>query len=397
MSSQRFHEGAFFRSVNSSPQSNRLWWQTMLAINHSLQFAQIPTASQPVDRQKSTAVTSHPRRLTQTELAEVLLETGLVERSQQLAADEYLRTTERPLSFLDVLVMQGALSPETIDFFIHQFPSLKASPNSANLGLVLRAANLLTTRQQSEILRYQRMHPRMRFGEIAIELGYCKPRVIDFFLKTLYSSGRTASRVPHSSIGNRTKRLFDVAGALAGLAVAGVLFVPLAIAIRLDSPGPVLYSQVRLGLRGKPFRLWKFRSMVRDAAIKQRLLKSETKGQFFKQKNDPRITRVGKFLRKTSLDEFPQFWNVLVGDMSLVGTRPPTPQEAMEYKDWHWQRLNVKTGITGEWQVNGRSSITDFDEVVKLDMRYQTCWSMKHDFDLIRQTIKVIISRQHAC
>ena len=369
----------------------------MLAVNHSLQVSRPHAISQPFDGVRPTTTTFHPRRLTQAELVAVLMETGLVGRSQQLAADEYLRTTDRPLSFIEVLVIHGTLSRQTIDFFVHQFPILKASPNSAHLGIVLRAANLLTARQQSDILRYQRIHPHLQFGEIAIKLGYCKPRVINFFLKNLYSSGRTASRQPHSSIGNRTKRLIDIAGAMAGLALTAMVFVPLAIAICLDSPGPVFYSQVRLGLRGKPFRLWKFRSMVQDAAIKQHLLKSETKGQFFKQKNDPRITRVGKFIRKTSLDEFPQFWNVLVGDMSLVGTRPPTPQEAMDYKDWHWQRLNVKTGITGEWQVNGRSSITDFDEVVKLDIRYQRGWSMKRDLNIICQTIKVILSRQDAC
>ena len=369
----------------------------MVAVNLDTQFSQFSSETKHlVKNSGSSVVTLHAEPLANSELANVLVDAGLVERAQ-LSKAQGLQKEVCDLSLRDALVRQGAISGETVDFFIHQFPVLKASPNSANLGLVLRSAYLLTARQESEILRHQRLNPRLRFGEIATTKGYCKQQTIDFLLKNLYPAGRTIRRVPHSSIGNRAKRLIDVVGAMIGLSVTGFIFVPLAIAIRLDSPGPIMYSQIRLGLRGKPFRLWKFRSMVQGADLKQHLLKSETQGQFFKQKDDPRITRVGKFIRKTSLDEFPQFWNVLMGDMSLVGTRPPTPNEAMEYEDWHWKRLNVKPGITGEWQVNGRSSITEFDDVVKLDIRYQKRWSLMHDIRLIFRTVAAIVTRKDAC
>ena len=366
----------------------------MVAVNDSIHFSQSSLKTQhPLKEERPATAAMHAEPLTQSELAHVLVDAGLVSR-EQLSAAKDLQKESGELSLRDALVAQGAISSKTVDFFIQQFPVLRSSPNSANLGLVLRSAYLLTGRQESEILRHQRMNPRLRFGEIAINFGYCNQQTIDFLLRHLYPVYRTIRRASHLSIGNRAKRLIDVVGAMVGLSVTGLLFIPLAIAIRVDSPGPIMYSQIRLGLRGKPFRLWKFRSMVQGADLKQHLLKSETQGQFFKQKNDPRITRVGKFIRKTSLDEFPQFWNVLMGDMSLVGTRPPTPNEAMEYEDWHWKRLNVKPGITGEWQVNGRSSITEFDDVVKLDIRYQKRWSLMHDINLIFQTVGAIVARK---
>ncbi|HEY9753305.1 MAG TPA: sugar transferase, partial [Coleofasciculaceae cyanobacterium] len=120
---------------------------------------------------------------------------------------------------------------------------------------------------------------------------------------------------------------------------------------------------------------------------------NEASGAIFKNANDPRITRVGKFLRKTSLDELPQFWNVLKGEMSLVGTRPPTPDEVLQYDIPHWQRLDIKPGMTGEWQVNGRSSISNFEEVVQLDLRYQENWSLFYDLHLILKTIVIIFHK----
>ncbi|MGK7912676.1 MAG: sugar transferase [Synechococcus sp.] len=370
----------------------------MVAVNNRTQFSQVPPADNTFVTSSVSGNTSsfNVRQLTQDELLQALLDAELV-AEEQATVIRGLIGASGDLSIPDLLVQKGILSRETVDFFIHQFPILKSAPNSANLGLVMRSANLITARQEAEVLRYQRMNPRLRFGEIAVNFGYCKQGTVDFFLQSLYPAGRTLPRVPHSSIGNRAKRVLDITGALVGLTVTGLIYIPLAIVIRIDSPGPVMYSQIRLGLRGKPFRLWKFRSMIQGADVKQHLLKSETSGQFFKQKNDPRVTRVGSFIRKTSLDEFPQFWNVLMGDMSLVGTRPPTPNEAMEYEDWHWKRLNVKPGITGEWQVNGRSAITEFDDVVKLDIRYQKRWSIRHDLNLIIQTVAAIFTRKGAC
>lgn len=198
----------------------------------------------------------------------------------------------------------------------------------------------------------------------------------------------------HPSIRSPLKRAVDIIGSLVGLAITGVLAIPIAIAIKLDSPGPILFAQTRLGWLGKPFKILKFRSMCTDAEALKSQIKNEVEGAIFKNKNDPRITKVGKFLRKTSLDELPQFWNVLKGEMSLVGTRPPTPDEVEQYEVPAWQRLDVKPGMTGEWQVNGRSSITKFEDIIKLDLRYQENWSHLYDLKLILKTIFILFNKK---
>jgi lipopolysaccharide/colanic/teichoic acid biosynthesis glycosyltransferase len=200
----------------------------------------------------------------------------------------------------------------------------------------------------------------------------------------------------HPSISNKAKRLIDILGALTGLTITAVLLIPIAIAIKLDSPGVIFYAQMRCGLHGKPFRIWKFRSMVSNAEKLQHQVQNQVQGQFFKNKQDPRITRVGRFLRRTSLDELPQFWNVLRGEMSLVGTRPPTLNEVSCYQPHHFRRLLVKPGMTGEWQVNGRSTIEDFEEVVNLDLQYQRKWSVVYDLVLIMKTLSHIVSKANA-
>jgi anti-anti-sigma factor len=200
--------------------------------------------------------------------------------------------------------------------------------------------------------------------------------------------------ITHPSVRSLPKRLLDIVGGLVGLGITLVLFPFLALAIRLDSPGPILFAQVRLGWMGRPFRLWKLRSMVVNAEALRDSVTNEATGAFFKNANDPRITRVGRFLRRTSLDELPQFWNVLIGDMSLVGTRPPTPDEVERYAVPNWQRLDVRPGLTGEWQVNGRSRVIDFEDVIRLDLRYQQNWSFGYDIRLILQTLAVIFSKR---
>lgn len=200
----------------------------------------------------------------------------------------------------------------------------------------------------------------------------------------------------HESVNHPLKRLVDVLGALVGLAITVLLFIPITIAIQLDDPGPIFYSQVRCGYRGKPFRIWKFRSMVTNADTLQHTVKNQAQGLIFKNKSDPRVTRVGAFLRKTSLDEFPQFWNVLMGNMSLVGTRPPTLDEVMQYAVRHWQRLEVKPGITGEWQARGRSEIDDFEAIVDMDLQYQERWSILYDIELIMATVVAVFNRKGA-
>lgn len=195
----------------------------------------------------------------------------------------------------------------------------------------------------------------------------------------------------HRSVHSPIKRLIDIVGALAGLFLTAIIIIPIAVAMQFDSTGPLFYSQIRCGLKGKPFRIWKFRSMVKDADQQKNLVKNEAVGYIFKNKNDPRITRLGRFLRFTSLDEFPQFWNVLKGEMSLVGTRPPTLDEVEQYQSHHFQRLLVKPGITGEWQVNGRSQVENFEEIVQMDLNYQSKWSLFYDLKLIIKTIEVVL------
>jgi lipopolysaccharide/colanic/teichoic acid biosynthesis glycosyltransferase len=133
--------------------------------------------------------------------------------------------------------------------------------------------------------------------------------------------------------------------------------------------------------------------MVSDAEARRKEVKNQAEGAFFKNDNDPRITRIGRFLRRTSLDELPQFWNVLRGDMSLVGTRPPTPDEVERYEVPQWQRLDVRPGMTGEWQVNGRSTVKKFEDVIRLDLKYQENWSLQHDLKLILKTVALLFSR----
>ena len=175
--------------------------------------------------------------------------------------------------------------------------------------------------------------------------------------------------------------------------MTAVLFVPIAVAIKLDNPGPIMFSQTRCGWMGRRFKIWKFRSMVTNAEALKSTIKNQAEGAFFKNDHDPRITRVGRFLRKTSLDEFPQFWNILIGDMSLIGTRPPTQDELEQYEILNWQRLDVKPGLSGEWQVNGRSKIRNFEDVIKLDLRYQENWSLGYDFQLILKTFTVVFNK----
>lgn len=217
--------------------------------------------------------------------------------------------------------------------------------------------------------------------------------------QSLYNRAYATAYPQHSSVSNPWKRAVDIIGALVGLAITALLFIPIAIAIQIDNPGPILYSQIRCGVQGQTFRIWKFRSMVNNAdALKQKLSsQNQASGHIFKMKNDPRITRVGRVLRKTSLDEFPQFLNVLMGEMSLVGTRPPSLDEVAKYDRHHWQRLSVKPGITGEWQANGRSSVTDFEDIVQMDLAYQAKWSVVYDLYLLFRTVWVVFNKEGAC
>ncbi len=195
------------------------------------------------------------------------------------------------------------------------------------------------------------------------------------------------------------KRLVDVMGALIGLLLTGIASIIIVPTIKLTSPGPALFSQKRVGLNGRIFKIYKFRTMYIDAEERKKELMKQNQvsgGLMFKIKSDPRITKVGKFLRKTSLDELPQFINVLKGDMSLVGTRPPTVDEVSKYENYHRRRISFKPGLTGMWQVSGRSNITDFEQVVSLDTQYIDEWSFWLDIKIILKTILVVLKRGDA-
>ncbi len=190
------------------------------------------------------------------------------------------------------------------------------------------------------------------------------------------------------------KRVMDIVGGLVGLFITMVFFPFVALAIKLDSPGPVMFSQIRIGRNGRRFKIYKFRSMYIDAEERKKELEAqnEIQGLMFKIENDPRITRVGKFIRKTSIDELPQFYNVVKGDMSLVGTRPPTADEFEKYNQYYRRRISMTPGLTGLWQVSGRSDIEDFDDVVKYDLEYIDSWSLTLDIKILLRTVWVVLA-----
>lgn len=195
------------------------------------------------------------------------------------------------------------------------------------------------------------------------------------------------------------KRTGDFCCATLFVLLAAPLYLCIALLVKLDSPGPVFYKQTRIGLHGQQFKVWKFRTMVVNAEKLQKDLeaKNEMKdGVLFKMKDDPRITRVGKFLRRYSLDEFPQLFNVIFGEMSLVGPRPLPVRDVEKFSAHHFIRHEVTPGITGLWQVSGRSDITDFEKVVRLDVAYMENWSLWLDLQILLQTITVIVGKKGA-
>ncbi|MCC5635510.1 sugar transferase [Nostoc sp. CHAB 5844] len=195
------------------------------------------------------------------------------------------------------------------------------------------------------------------------------------------------------------KRIFDFCFTALFLILTSPIYLAIATAIKLDSPGPVFYKQTRIGLRGRPFQVWKFRTMRPDADKLQKELEAlnEIKdGIIFKIKDDPRITRIGKFLRRYSLDELPQLFNVLLGEMSLVGPRPLPTRDVEKFLDHHFLRQEVLPGVTGLWQVSGRSNILDFEQVINLDMNYIENWSLQLDFEILLRTVQVVLKKEGA-
>ena len=238
------------------------------------------------------------------------------------------------------------------------------------------------------------------------EYGSSVQSVEHFGQYTVLTTGMRA--VPFRQI--LAKRVMDIAGGIVGCLITLVLTVIIGPMIWIKSPGPIFFTQIRVGRNGKKFRMYKFRSMYPDAEQRKKALqeRNEMQGLMFKIKDDPRIigsekkdrygrpAGIGNFIRRTSIDEFPQFFNVLKGDMSIVGTRPPTVDEWEQYDPGLRARMSIKPGITGLWQVSGRSEITDFREVVRLDVEYIQNWSIGYDIKLILRTIGVVLKNKGA-
>jgi exopolysaccharide biosynthesis polyprenyl glycosylphosphotransferase len=195
--------------------------------------------------------------------------------------------------------------------------------------------------------------------------------------------------VPQDIVPLLIKRSIDVIGASVGLVLCAITYIWYAPLMRRESPGPVLFRQTRVGQNGRQFTLYKFRTMYLDAEEKLPTLQSrnEMRGSIFKMKNDPRVTSAGRTLRRRHLDELPQFWNVLLGEISLVGTRPPTPKEVSQYEYHQYRRLSMRPGLTGLWQLKGNGAISDFEDIVKLDCDYIDNWSLWLDCKILAKTV----------
>ncbi len=281
----------------------------------------------------------------------------------------------------------------------------QAPPGATVLGRLSEMGQLLETHVLDEVVFGV---PRERLDGIEEAVSLCEEQgvgvrvLLDFFLANRRSRMSVEelegvpmlsfSRTPSEMAPLIAKRIFDLIVSTIALVLLAPVFLGIAIAIKLESKGPVFFRQRRVGLNGREFWLYKFRSMCRDAEAKLPQLreKNEMDGPVFKMRRDPRVTRVGEFLRKTSLDEFPQFLNVLKGEMSVVGPRPPIPSEVRLYKRWQRRRLSVKPGITCTWQVSGRNEI-DFAQWMELDLNYIDTWSIWSDLKIVLLTIPAVL------
>lgn len=287
-----------------------------------------------------------------------------------------------------------------------------ASNPDEYIGLVDDLESLIREHHIDEIYVgqdiYSNLELAQKYLDLCIEMGVTVRMIIDFYDRhTAQSYVTSVGTYPvvvfHTIALNRTaeciKRAVDIVGGVVGLILASPIMLVTAIAIKLDSPGPVFFKQTRVGKNGRQFKIYKFRSMYIDAEERKKELLSQNEiggGVMFKIKDDPRITRVGKVIRKLSIDELPQFINVVAGSMSLVGTRPPTLDEVEKYQTNQWRRISIKPGLTGMWQVSGRSSIQDFEEIVKLDVEYIDNWSIWMDIKIMLKTVKVLLSHSDA-
>jgi exopolysaccharide biosynthesis polyprenyl glycosylphosphotransferase len=283
--------------------------------------------------------------------------------------------------------------------------------NDNYLGNVKDLENIIKTHSIDQVYIMQTRRGKtdmQKYIDLCMEMGVTVRMVMDFYkegvAKSYMSSVGTYPIVTFHTVSlNNTerfvKRVVDILGAFVGIILTSPIMLVTAIAIKCTSKGPVIFKQKRVGMNGRVFNMYKFRSMYIDAEERKDALMAQNEMDselMFKMKDDPRVTKVGKFIRKTSIDEFPQFFNVLIGNMSLVGTRPPTEEEVSKYNSHHWRRISIKPGITGMWQISGRSEITNFDEIVDLDTKYIDEWSVSMDFKVMFKTVEVILRRNGA-
>ncbi|MBQ7358976.1 MAG: sugar transferase [Lachnospiraceae bacterium] len=280
------------------------------------------------------------------------------------------------------------------------------------LGCLEDLENLIREHNIDQVYIIQKHGEELRFTQtyvdLCITMGVTVRLIIDLYKRrranSYVSTVGTYPVIAYHTITLNTyeqilKRAMDILGGLVGVILTSPFMLITAIAIKLDSPGPVFFKQVRVGQNGRHFKIYKFRSMYIDAEERKKELMAQNEiegGVMFKMKDDPRITRVGKIIRKLSIDEFPQFFNVVQGTMSLVGTRPPTLDEVEKYNRNHWRRISIKPGITGLWQVNGRSNITNFDDIVELDVEYIDNWSLLFDIKIMFKTVLVLLKHDDA-
>ncbi len=291
-------------------------------------------------------------------------------------------------------------------------PSEEISPAiGVCLGPIEKIEELLNTTAVDEVLF---AYPKLDSEALANALHACDERGVDVLLPLPPSLPQRARveitridgfdlpllglrRTPSSEVALAGKRALDILGSGVGILLASPLMLMTALIIKVSSPGPVLFRQTRAGRSGRKFKMFKFRSMVVDAeAQKTKLMHlNEMSGPVFKISRDPRITKIGAFIRRTSIDELPQMFNIFMGDMSLVGPRPPLPSEVEEYKPWQRRRLSVKPGLTGLWQVSGRNNV-DFEEWMALDLRYIDDWSLWLDVKIILRTVPAVLFKTGA-
>ncbi len=315
-------------------------------------------------------------------------------------------TGETALDVLGMIGSHGGWGLRLVGFvYSDGAPSQKVFRGHPVLGGIEDLEGIIKKRAVDEVVFAV---SRGKYGEMEEVLlmledyGVTTKIMVDFFPHTRASMHLddffgmpflTFSTVPTNLAALATKRVFDVVMASLLLSLAMPVMLLTSILIKVTSPGPAIFSQKRCGKNGRVFTMHKFRSMVADAEQRRGELDelNEMEGPAFKMKNDPRITRVGRFIRKTSIDELPQLWNVLVGDMSIVGPRPPLPDEVAHYERWQRRRLSMKPGLTCLWQVTGRNTVKDFDEWVRRDLEYIDRWSLALDLKIFFWTIPVVL------